>query len=101
MSMEKGASIQQIVMQAIFNRLTLQIDYVNNKNEVSTRKISNIGLSNDFGSEYIKAFCHSKNEERTFKILNILKAKVVEAVDPLKYEFDASKPIFYLYGKEY
>ncbi len=99
--MKEGTSIQQIVVQAIFDKQTLQIDYINNKGEVSTRKISNIGLSNDYGSEYIQAFCHLKNEERTFKIRNILKAKVVEAVDPLKYEFDASKPIFNLYGEEY
>ena len=99
--MEKGTSIKQIVVLAILKKQTLKIDYVNNKNEVSTRTISNIALSNDYGSEYIKAFCHLKNEERTFKICNILKAKVVEAVDPLKYEFDASKPIFNLYGEKY
>lgn len=99
--MEEGTTIKQIVVLAIFMKQTLKIDYVNNKNEVSTRTISNIALSSDYGSEYIKAFCHLKNEERTFKISNILKAKVVEAVDPLKYEFDPSKPIFNLYGEKY
>lgn len=99
--MEEGSSIIQKVMFAILKKQTLKIDYVNNKGEVSTRTISNIRLSNDYGSEYIKAFCHLKKEERIFKISNIFKVKVVEAEDPLRYEFDASKPIFNLYGDVY
>ena len=99
--MEEGTSIIQKVMFAILKKQTLKIDYVNNKGEASTRTISNIRLSNDYGSEYIKAFCHLRKEERNFKICNIIKAKVIEAEDPFRYEFNASKPIFNLYGYTY
>ena len=98
--MEEGVTIEQIIKRAIEDKLTLEIDYAKNSydsNEKSSRVISGVSISPEYGVGYISAYCHKRNEKRTFKISRIVDAKIV----PKNYEFDASKPIFKFYGEEY
>ncbi|MDE6560734.1 MAG: WYL domain-containing protein [Muribaculaceae bacterium] len=105
--MEEGVTIKQLIVLAAYKKLTLEIDYVKGDNEKSTRIISNISLSSEYGIEYISAFCHLKNEQRTFKISRIVDAHIVPSGSErmvrqsCNYEFDANKPIFNLYGDIY
>ena len=95
--MEEGVTIEQIIKRAIEDKLTLEIDYAKNSYEKSSRVISDVSISSEYDVGYISAYCHKRNEKRTFKISRIVDAKIV----PITYEFDASKPIFKLYGEEY
>ena len=105
--MEEGVTIEQIIKRAIEDKLTLEIDYAKNSFEKSSRIISEVSISPEYGVGYISAYCHMREEERTFKISRIVDARIVPStnrrtIQPLfNYEFDASKPIFNLYGEEY
>lgn len=103
--MEEEATIDHLIKRAMEDNLSLEIDYVNNDWDYSTRIISNIKRSLQFGPGYISAYCHLRNEDRTFKIGRISNARIVPSAGPIKpifkYEFDRSKPIFRLYGGEY
>lgn len=105
--MEEGVTIQQIIRRSIEYGLTLEIEYAKNSFEKSSRIISDISVSEEYGLGYISAYCHMKEEQRTFKISRIVDARIVSnsskrtAKQLYNYEFDASKPIFNLYGEEY
>lgn len=102
--MEEGITILQLIKRAQEDDLTLEIDYVKEGFPKSTRTISDISESNEYGVGYIRAFCHTRGEERTFKISRIVDARIVPTTQykPLpNYEFDRSKPIFNLFGEKY
>lgn len=78
----KNDDIISIINYAIDNNKNLKIEYINFNNVPSDREISNIQISNEFEEngytdQHIKAFCHSRNEERTFKISRISKAEII------------------------
>lgn len=105
--MEEGLTIEQIIWRAIEDGLFLEIDYVNNSFEKSSRIISDVSISKEYGIGYISAYCHMKEKQCTFKISRIVGARIVPSSNkrPVKqlfnYEFDPSKPVFPLYGEEY
>ena len=103
--MEEGITIEQLINRAIEDKLTLEIDYVKSNSEKSSRIISDITRSTEFGTGYISAYCHLKNEQRTFKIVRIADARIVPSrhrrEQLFNYEFDSSKPIFNLYGEKF
>lgn len=107
MSMEEGVTIQHLIKRSIEDNLSLEIDYQNSDYEISTRIISDIHTSKKFRGDYIDAYCHLRDEERTFKLSRIIDARIVSNLEKRvakqlpNYEFDASKPIFSLYGEEY
>ncbi len=47
---------------------------------MSTRKLSDIHYSDEFGEEYIEGFCHLRNERRTFKISRIREVDGIKAI---------------------
>ncbi|MDD5870995.1 MAG: hypothetical protein PUC77_05865 [Bacteroidales bacterium] len=105
--MEEGVTIKQIVRRAIDDCLSLEIVYAKNSRETSTRVISDVSENKEYGLGYISAYCHMREEQRTFKISKIVDARIVPSLRKItlkqlyNYEFDASKPIFKLYGEEY
>lgn len=105
--MEEGITFEHIIMRAIEDKLTLEIDYAKNSFEKSTRVISNISISQEYGFGYISAYCHLREEERTFKMSRIVDVRIIKrpgvrtAKQLYNYDFDASKPIFNLYGEKY
>ncbi|MBE6320808.1 MAG: WYL domain-containing protein [Bacteroidales bacterium] len=66
--------IQEYLHKAITNGDTITIKYIKPNGESSIRQISEICYSYEFGgdNEYIEAFCHTRNERRTFKISRII-----------------------------
>lgn len=105
MTMEEGITIEQLINRAIEDKLTLEIDYAKSSYEKSSRIISDISMSSEFGAGYISAYCHMRNEQRTFKIVRIVDARIVPSrhrpEQLFNYEFDSSKPIFNLYGEKF
>lgn len=105
--MEEGVTISKLIQRVIEDNLTLEIEYAKNDYEKSTRTISDVTISDEYGAGYISAYCHMREEQRTFKMSRIVDARIVpnpnrRAIKPqFNYEFDASKTIFNLYGEEY
>lgn len=105
--MEEGVTISKLIQRAIEDNLTLEIEYAKNDFEKSTRTISDVTISDEYGVGYISAYCHMREEQRTFKMSRIVGARIVPSSGKrasqqlFNYEFDASKPIFNLYGEEY
>lgn len=67
-------NIREYIDKAIREGKTITIKYIKFDGTQSTRTISNIQYSDEFGEEYIKAYCHLREEERTFKISRIISA---------------------------
>lgn len=65
-------NLKECLDNAIRTGKTITIKYSKYHGEQSVRQISNIQYSDEFGENYIKAFCHKRQENRTFKISRIL-----------------------------
>jgi DNA replication protein DnaC len=70
-------NIRKTLEKAIYNNQSVKMNYINNKGEPSSRILSNIKFTSQ---KHIKAFCHYKNEERTFSINNITDIKLLENI---------------------
>ena len=78
-----SASIRGEILRAINNDEKIKIVYENFNGEVKERILSNIQLTNEFdeygyNNQHIKAFCHLRNEERSFKIDRIKKIERIK-----------------------
>ena len=70
----------------IENNRVVEIQYTKYNSEKSERKLSEIEYSNDFqnfgyNNDHISAFCHLRNERRTFKINRISKIRLLGVQD--------------------
>lgn len=105
--MEEGVTIHKLIQRAIEDNLTLEIEYAKSDYDKSTRTISDVAISDEYGAGYISAYCHMRQEQRTFKMSRIVDARIVSssikkaAKQLYNYDFDASKPIFNLYGEKF
>lgn len=63
--------IREYLDTAIRTGKSVTIEYIKYKGECSVRTISNIQYSDEYGDDYIQAFCHNRQENRTFKISRI------------------------------
>ncbi len=66
------------LQNAISAKHILEIDYTNNKSEVSRREVEPIGLIFYAFGWHLIAFCHMRNEYRDFKVVRILKIRNTE-----------------------
>ena len=108
----RNSEVQSAIARAVEQQLALEIDYVKYSGESSRRQLSDIHYSEEYGTDYIEALCHSRNEYRTFKIERIRNARLIaedditsspvhsQTISP-DYQFNPRKRIFKLYGKDY
>lgn len=106
------------IKKAINTGSTIEIEYTKNDGTSSVRKLSDVNLSDEYGNMYISAFCHLRNEERTFKISRIKKvvflnngdsgeSKSLQSIliapknNQMPYRFNPNKKIYKLYGEDY
>ena len=73
-------SIIEYIEEAIQNGKSVTIKYEKYGGELSTRTLSDIHYSDEFGEEYIEGFCHLRNERRTFKISRIREVDGIKAI---------------------
>ena len=73
-------SIIEYIEEAIQNDKSVTIKYEKYGGELSTRTLSDIHYSDEFGEEYIEGFCHLRNERRTFKISRIREVDGIKAI---------------------
>lgn len=64
-----------VIQQAISSRLVVEIDYKNNKEEVSKRQVEPIGLIFYAFSWHLIGWCHARQDYRDFKVARILKLR--------------------------
>ncbi|RZK52835.1 MAG: YafY family transcriptional regulator [Pedobacter sp.] len=67
-----------VLQNAITAKCIIEIDYKNNKDEVSKREVEPIGLIFYAFSWHLIAWCHLRNEYRDFKVNNIIEVKCTE-----------------------
>lgn len=67
-----------VLQNAISAKCIIEIDYKNNKDEVSKREVEPIGLIFYAFSWHLIAWCHLRNEYRDFKVNNIIEVKCTE-----------------------
>lgn len=63
--------IKEYINKAIKENRSITIKYQKYDGTISTRTLSNIDYSDEYGSGYIQAYCHLRQENRTFKISRI------------------------------
>lgn len=108
--------IKDYIKRAINTGATIEIEYDNNNGISSQRRLSNICYSEKYGCSYISAFCHVRQDERTFKIeriksisfINEIKTENIKSKftpntsDSTKdYVFNENKKIYNLFGIDY
>jgi predicted DNA-binding transcriptional regulator YafY len=64
-----------VLQTAISNKFIVEMEYKNNKSEVSKRRVEPIGLVFYAFSWHLIAWCHLREEYRDFKVARILKVK--------------------------
>lgn len=106
------------IQKAIDTGATIEIDYTKGDGTKSTRKLSDVEFSDEYGDSCISAFCHMRKELRTFKISRISRVVFLSSGDADKssthevmlsrpvhsnepYTFNSKKKIFLLYGENY
>ncbi len=74
--------IREYLDAAIRTGKSVTIKYIKYEGEYSVRTISNIQYSDEYGDNYIQAFCHKRQENRTFKISRILSVDDITNAPP-------------------
>ncbi len=67
-----------VLQNAISAKCIIEINYKNNKDEMSKREVEPIGLIFYAFSWHLIAWCHLRNEYRDFKVANIIEVKCTE-----------------------
>ncbi len=76
-------TFNEVIKESISKNLRVEISYKNYDKENSIRQLGKIEYSNEFQKnnsssyEYISAYCHLRNEKRTFKLNRIEKIRFV------------------------
>lgn len=106
------------IQRAIDTGATIEIAYTKYDGTSSIRKLSDVEYSEEYGNTHIQAFCHMRQELRTFKIERISRVTFLSGgdtnsnasaqaivINPINsntpYYFNSSKRIFNLFGEEY
>lgn len=71
-------TIREYINKAILENRDITIKYRKYDGSISTRRLSNVEFSDEFGEDYIAAYCHLRNENRTFKISRIIEVDGVK-----------------------
>lgn len=60
--------MKRTLIRAVESKIPIQIIYINNDKQISQRTVKVLAIS----AHYIKAYCYTKRQFRTFKLQNIL-----------------------------
>lgn len=86
-SWAEGKTISQILHQAFDQRKILEIEYSSPRNNAGKRHLRKIDIYH-FDFDRIVAYCHLREDLRTFKIRRILSAKLLEAAYEIPIDFN-------------
>lgn len=77
-SADNHLHIMTTLSTAISDNKKIKIEYENFNGDKTERILSQIQVSTEFGNTHIQAYCHYRNEERTFKVNRIMKISIVD-----------------------
>lgn len=77
-------TIREYIDKAVTSNNKVTIKYVKFDGSFSTRTISELKYSDEFGEGYISAFCHMRQERRTFKISRIREVDGISSITEVK-----------------
>lgn len=77
-------TIREYIDNAITSESKVTIKYVKFDGSLSTRTISELEYSDEFGDDYISAFCHMRQERRTFKISRIREIDGISSITDIR-----------------
>ena len=77
-------TIREYIDKAITSGSKVTIKYVKFDGCLSTRTISELEYSDEFGDDYISAFCHMRQERRTFKISRIREIDGISSITEIR-----------------
>lgn len=103
------------IQKAIDTGAIIEIAYTKYDGTASIRRLSDVQYSEEYGNTHIQAFCHMRNEQRTFKISRISRVTFINSPNTLNeqpvpisptnakmpYRFDTNKRVFNLHGIDY
>lgn len=72
-------TVKEYINNAIREHKEITIKYRKYDGSISTRRLSDVDFSDEFGEDYIQAYCHLRNENRTFKISRIIEVDGIKA----------------------
>jgi DNA polymerase III subunit epsilon len=73
----EASSLPPILDEALTNGFTLEIRYVSAGSEVSTRRIDPLAVVPNRDYLYLRAYCHLRQGERTFRLDRIVEMRLV------------------------
>lgn len=81
--------IMQIVSQALSDKCAVEIQYVNNGGECSTRTIEPLTIFSERDAWYVIGWCHLKETVRHFRIDRISEARLIPTIASREFDIAA------------
>ena len=75
----EAAPLPPLLSEALTHRLSLEIHYVTSTQAVSIRRIDPIAVVPNQYALYLRAYCHLRQDERTFRLDRITRMRIVKA----------------------
>ncbi len=73
------ASLPPLLSEALTNHLSLEIHYVTPTQVVSIRRVDPLAIVPNRDTLYLRAYCHLRRDERTFRLDRITHMRIVKA----------------------
>jgi DNA polymerase III subunit epsilon len=75
---EEAFALPPLLSEALSNRLSLEIHYMTPTQSVSIRRVDPIAVVPNRDALYLRAYCHLRQDERTFRIDRITQMRIVK-----------------------
>jgi len=77
-AVEEAASLPPLLSEALTSHLSLEIHYVTPTQAVSIRRVDPIAVVPNRDALYLRAYCHLRQDERTFRLDRITEMRIVK-----------------------
>jgi predicted DNA-binding transcriptional regulator YafY len=74
----EAVALPPLLSEALSNSLSLEIHYMTPTQAVSVRRVDPIAVVPNRDALYLRAYCHLRQEERTFRIDRIIQMRIVK-----------------------
>lgn len=78
-AVEEVSPLPPLLSEALTHRLSLEIHYVTPTQSVSIRRVDPIAIVPNRETLYLRAYCHLRQDERTFRLDRITRMRIVKA----------------------
>jgi DNA polymerase III subunit epsilon len=75
---KEAVALPPLLREALANKLSVEIHYVTPGQAVSIRRIDPLAVAPNRDALYLRAYCHLRQDERTFRIDRIVEMRIVK-----------------------